>query len=538
MSSARCRACLRESSDSAHLGDFRIAAAQVDVLHTIYLMSTSREASDVFNSCIASHACSGTTVQIQGRRCAPLLLNPPMQDTSYKEEGALYSHETRKERGIQVLSIREQFRSVTLKNYCLSKHKPNPRELTTILKEIAKSTNGIVVMLHHGTDSNTENSKIHYMHVLAQRFDPQDTEDGYVKIGLVHFLKIENDAVCTDRNALQFDTLPIKDQVSVSMSEEKRTMQKNIVIDYSTECVWASFIDRIRCNKCIKSRSGATLMTNTDLSESTSLSYFTSNFNKRKLSSCINSAIKSTTRCFHLVYVPNFMCGYEYERYEQDIGLQQSHKFFAGTYPVMDESQEGLVASNAFSARPSSLQLSGVHIVLESNVMLVFYDIPGRNCLKYLALKHDILMVSVEKNYIWMLYEPEIIFDTEECEGISLTIRRGLHHNVDSVQSVSAINVDKLFSVHFEKGASSSKANDILQQNSQKKRRKLYSDRDDDDVDAESEEISLSRSKNSDTMKRKKFMYQRQKIDSPIVNSGHNENDAIDTNLEYAKQQN
>ncbi|KAL0582764.1 hypothetical protein ABG067_007283 [Albugo candida] len=543
-SSTRCRACLRESSDSAYLGDFRLAALTCHHLHTIYLMSTSRKASDIVLPCIASQACTASTVQIQARTCAPLLLNGPMQDTPYKEEGTPFKYETRPNKESQMVTIQNHSRSVKLKEYCLSKHLKNRNDLTVILKEIAKVTNGFVVVLHHVTDSDNENSEPYYMHVLAQSFPSMNMKDGYVKLGSVKSLKVEEKAVCNERNALQFDTLPIKDQVSVSMSEEKRTMQKNIVIDYSTECVRASSKIIKECDECI-TKLGVTLNTNALLSKSTSLSYLTSNFDKRKLPSCIKSHIKSTTQCSHLVYVPNFMCEYEFQQHEQYVGHQQNHDNSAGTYQVTEESQNGLVLFVALRVGPSSFHLFGFPIHSEVNVMLVLYQEEGaRDCLINLALRYDVLMISLEKRYIWMPYEPEITFQNVVCKG--LTFVRSLYHNVDSMQSVSAINVNQLFTefetgkgahaVHLEEDASRSGAY-MIQKNSHKKTRKLFSDRHNDGFDDDSEENSLSRAKTSDKMKWKNNMELPnvyQKID-PVSNYGHHKNDAIDTKLEYAK---
>lgn len=96
---------------------------------------------------------------------------------------------------------------------------------------------------------------------------------------------------------------------------------------------------------------------------------------------------------------------------------------------------------------PQRLQLFGKQYEAQSNVLSIGYRIGiPHECLKYLALKHDILLISLTKRYIWLLNEHSDIFNTNGCSEWFLYLGT-LHYDAASMPSIPAADLDELFAI-------------------------------------------------------------------------------------------
>nr|CCA14503.1 AlNc14C4G574 [Albugo laibachii Nc14] len=97
------------------------------------------------------------------------------------------------------------------------------------------------------------------------------------------------------------------------MSEEEKIKQKNVIIEYTSNCVWANYKSKESgCNQCITAL-GEVTKSHIAISLSASLTLFESTYEKKKLASCMTSAVwREYKKCLQLVFVPDFMCEHEF----------------------------------------------------------------------------------------------------------------------------------------------------------------------------------------------------------------------------------
>lgn len=225
VSSARCRNCLRESSDSAYLGDFRIAALSLHELHTIYVMSTSQSFQYIVHRCTVSKACIGTTAQIPGEFCAPLILNGPLQGTPYKQTSQLSIESDLGSPQPHLIEIQKQLEWNTPARFYITAKILALSRVIKCMKCLAKNADGVAVLLQHKSDD--QHTKTQYMHVLTQH-TITTTFWTNCPCGKKDEVVNRPHEVCNERNALQFDTLLINDRMSISMNEEEQKKPKKM----------------------------------------------------------------------------------------------------------------------------------------------------------------------------------------------------------------------------------------------------------------------------------------------------------------------
>lgn len=159
-----------------------------------------------------------------------------------------------------------------------------------------------------------------------------------------------------------------------------------------------------------------------------SLSLLRSNFDNKKLAACIVAKVTVSPKCHELVFIPDFMCEFDIVNSPQQFG-DNNGRFFQTIPP------------------PQRLQLFGKQYEAQSNVLSIGYRIGiPHECLKYLALKHDILLISLTKRYIWLLNEHPDIFNTNGCSEWFLYLGT-LHYDAALMPSIPAADLDELFAI-------------------------------------------------------------------------------------------
>lgn len=422
--SAKCRNCLRESSDSAYLGDFRVIPTKAKHLHTMYVLSTARQVEYIVEACTASLACSKGTTYIPARVCASLILNGPMRNTPIMQESDVRLESTKAFEATNFLGVENHLIPVTLKQYCIGPIELTPDSVVMCMKCLADGANGLIAMLPIGSGSGALRS--FFFHALAQ-----DATEGFwnscdSRCNKRHPTTKDNH-VCNDLNALQFDASPIEDRISVGTSERVQNEQRNIATAFSSKCVWATFEQsKGYCNECITNLGASVEIA--VLSPTMSLSLLRSNFDNKKLAACIVAKVTVFPKCHELVFIPDFMCEFDIVNSPQQFG-DNNGRFFQTIPP------------------PQRLQLFGKQYEAQSNVLSIGYRIGiPHECLKYLALKHDILLISLTKRYIWLLNEHSDIFNTNGCSEWFLYLGT-LHYDAASMPSIPAADLDELFAI-------------------------------------------------------------------------------------------
>lgn len=453
--SATCRDCLRESSGSAYLGHFRMVTAIASDPLVIYALSTTRQVEYIVGACIASLACSKGIISIPGKICAPLIVDGPMPDTQITEENELALETFLTSKEFVLRSVHEQLTSITVTQNCMGPTQSSYQKIQKCLMCFARETGGFAVLLR--MESGLKRMQGYYFHAFAQSNKMVFSKNCHEKCG--KRCQTRNIQACNELNAAQFETSSIEDRISVGTREIEQNEEGNIAIEYSSKCVRASFQKGKKyCKECITDLGASADIAG--LSHSMSLSLLRSDFEKKNLAACIVAKENVSPKCYEFVFVPDFMCEYEFAQSGQDNVQKQGNEFSAPSASGMDASQNQLLDSNAqsqlldsnaqsqasASQRLSSIRLFGKNVELATNIVLVRYQKKNAyECIRSLALNHDVLMLSLKKQYIWMLYEPIKALVSVECEGLSFV--KVLRHDVHAMRSISAANVEEIFSI-------------------------------------------------------------------------------------------
>nr|CCA14493.1 AlNc14C4G564 [Albugo laibachii Nc14] len=103
-----------------------------------------------------------------------------------------------------------------------------------------------------------------------------------------------------------------------------------------------------------------------------------------------------------------------------------------------------LPTSSATSSEKHTEGSSFDHFCAKANVLLVQYDpIDHQECLENFALSHNVLMLSLKKTYVWMIYEPVQTLEIDGC--MNIRVIKMLQHDVHTMQSISAQSVQDHF---------------------------------------------------------------------------------------------
>nr|CCA14546.1 AlNc14C4G616 [Albugo laibachii Nc14] len=155
------------------------------------------------------------------------------------------------ENGKRLLTIREKLVEATLNSYCFNSGISYAQDIAPCMKCLAMKTNGFVFLLQKDNDDGTK--AFFHAYALGQA----DNIELWVECTHMCGVNLSNikTAVCRKLNSLQFDAPPISDEIFGWMSEEEQKKQKNVVIKYSSQCVWALYApkgyDYNRCHDCI-----------------------------------------------------------------------------------------------------------------------------------------------------------------------------------------------------------------------------------------------------------------------------------------------
>nr|CCA20417.1 AlNc14C94G5780 [Albugo laibachii Nc14] len=402
------------------------------------IFGTFSEPKEVIGLCVTSQACIDGNVQIPDDVCHSLLIGQPFDGRSSKEVLDLYFSIRRPPVSVRPLHrIREKFVGGDLDPLCLKIDKANAETIMRSIKCVAKVMNGIVIMLQKNADDGIK--KTYYAYYLGPS---------------------REDRRCKELIAQQFDAPPIGDEIFGWMSEKEQKEQENVVIKYSSECAWTHYHHcnqrPNKCNQCVTSI-GAPATENAKLSLRTSMTFFKSDFEKEKLVTCMNREEDGRLpSCLRIVFIPNFMCDFEFTKSEQDVVLQEQlqgttslESFIAGKNEVRIGSADTEPTPSATSAsdlastsnKVSRIRLFGTQIHPVKRLILVrYHKLHAQECVTSLALKYDVLMLSSTQQYVWMLVDN---FRSDECKD--LRILQEVHYDDHGMQSIPAKSVAEYF---------------------------------------------------------------------------------------------
>lgn len=427
--SARCRACLKEVSDSAYLGNFVASGSESERFVSLRILFTSRKATDIIALCSASQACAGSTVHLPRDICVHLVPEYLKSHVTSHEEGTITPAARNTAKPMK--SLQNQIRSTNRERRCFELSHTNMEEVRKCLHSLAIASKGLAVMLH-------QDLKIKYAYTYGDI--PKDLEKHCGK----PILEVDI-SICNARNAHHYDTFPISNQISVYSDTGASIEQANGKIKYTSECVWEQHNpSSTDCESCIAFLDVSAKQT-TQLSKSTSLTALSSAFEKRKLASCISQ--KKHSSCDQLVFVPNFMCGHElkYNIFDQE---RQQGTTYSRLYDSVGSSSNPRNSPYEYlESSRGSILLFGTQIGKFQTLALVqFQSSDAQACLESLALKYNVFVISLINQYVWMHHEPDqSLSNVGSCTN--LAILGTLEPDLDMLRAISAEDVKIRFSL-------------------------------------------------------------------------------------------
>ena len=243
-------------------------------------------------------------------------------------------------------------------------------------------------------------------------------------------------------------------------------MQRNVPVEYSSQCIWAHYIfETSSCTSCISEPNLISKHINrfaiAELAKITSLVMVKAGAWKPNIRECIDGSKYGHSLCSRIIFVPNFMCEHEFSQSEpntptdhsehqhgnedsarharHDVGEDVPHQrnscgltlrlFGVDIAPEVDVQVSNNIEANMMNRYQTRHPAPIKHIASptlepscsEPNVMLVQYgDENAQKCVKSLALRYNVVMFSTIRQYVWMLCEPEDDFGTPDCNDLRI----------------------------------------------------------------------------------------------------------------------
>ncbi|CCI47018.1 unnamed protein product [Albugo candida] len=223
----------------------------------------------------------------------------------------------------------------------------------------------------------------------------------------------------------QFDPSPIGDQIFVHVATE----DKNYFFpDYYSDCLVAHYhYEHVEeCRRCLKSSFEVRV---DPLSEITSL-ITTRNAQGKNFRECIS--FSNTPACDKLVFVPDQICMYEHETPPRSEQIPSA----GSTHPRRE-----LSWWHKFR-KPKTPETSSAGILSTHQgqvVTIVMATYHTDECLKCLALVHEVLIISTAKRYVWMIDSNR---ESPACNCETIDERSRLENlDIHSLRAISALEV-------------------------------------------------------------------------------------------------
>nr|CCA14968.1 AlNc14C7G976 [Albugo laibachii Nc14] len=413
-----CKACRREEMDSKSLGEFLVLIE--GEVYFVYVLRTSRYVPGTSINCEKNGACTD------------------LGHDEYPDHLCQAVHRkgvSKSAKSATLMKFKSSFRETQkngktkeqqLQSYCLeATPKPDTyargrsihERMLSCMKCIRRTATGFV----HWFRGDATVEKVASLLISSKKY----LTDWSDCMGMCHTLKKAPIANCYVDYQTQFDESPIGDQIFVNIAEPSR---KNLFPDYYSECVVSHYRSEHfqKCQRCLN-----TIVDNPAVKLSDITSLITSKAGqKATLTTCISTSNERI--CDKLVFVPNEMCMYDPWVAARSNPLASAHS---------NPSRRQLFPWRKY-LWPKTHQTSNVGILPthpERGVTLVSATYDRVECLKCLALVHEVLFVSTVKRYVWMI-KPNKEAPSCNCESIK-TESELIYIDIHSLRSISAIEI-------------------------------------------------------------------------------------------------
>ncbi|KAL0590203.1 hypothetical protein ABG067_001848 [Albugo candida] len=408
-----CRSCLREVMDSKKLGEFLfIKQGKIYFVHVLRTLH--------FNPKLASKNCEKTRV------CRNLGITEYPDDLCkavHKKRVSTSGHSAKRLRmKLPFLGIKQQIWHY----YCLEVT-PQPDTSSEGLSRHERTLRCMKCL---------ERSVVGFAHWLKVDafFEPSafilvasKTDLTNWNICRMDCYSVANTLVdkCYKDYQAQFDPSPIGDQIFVHVATQD---EKDFFPDFYSNCLVAHYhYEHVEeCRRCLRSSFEVRV---DPLSKITSL-IATINAQGKNFKECISFPNKHA--CDKLVFVPDQIC-----MYEHDTPLQSEQMLSAGSTHSRRELSWWHKYWKPKTPETSSAGILSTHYGQVVTIVMATYH--TNECLKCLALVHEVLIVSTVKRYVWMIDSNR---ESPACNCAIIDEKSRLENlDIHSLRAISAIEV-------------------------------------------------------------------------------------------------
>lgn len=443
-----CESCLKEASGSSMLGVYHIAASYLDRQAMVVLYPTIIE-KDMFHRCRKCGSSAEAEMKYIPSLICQKLIN---QSPAVNHNPTIIKHSA-----LQVwyeANIRdESIRDVTSTPRCVGVRAQTGFNIEQCVRSILSGNQGEVTFLY-------KEGPTQYLHLFSSNVDIEEGEivqEESMECASINYF--EDPETCEKYKSHHFDTSTFTNQLSVWKSEKMMKRPRTVALSYQKRCALAYHQSTSDvCQTCVH-KLNHDAVTTRRMTDSTFLVSMSEDFSNdaAQLESCIIESGSRTFRekCAHFDLFPREMCDYETEKNAMVNGydiLEQTHpsherlafKLEEGIRPLKKARRSKDKAAGRIEMQPRSMTSN--LISNRPNVMVARWTKEDHKCLEYLALNHDVLLLSLENKYVWMLRVQPSLTDIECC-GILLN-ERELYIDVRFLRSVPVNQVRRMLYEH------------------------------------------------------------------------------------------
>lgn len=346
----------------------------------------------------------------------------------------------------------ERIKDVTSTPRCVGVRAQTGSNIEQCVRSILSGNQGEVTFLY-------KEGQTQYLHLFSSNVDIEEGEivqEESMECASINYF--EDPKTCEKYKSHHFDTSTFTNQLSVWKSEKMMKRPRTVALSYQMRCALAYHQSKIDvCRTCIQKLNNDAVITRR-MTASTFLVSMSEDFSNDdvQLESCIIESGSETfsEKCVHFDLFPREMCEFETEKDDMVNGynkLEQSHpshkriavKLEEGIHPLKKARQSKDKPAGRIEMQPLSLTNL---ISNPPNVMVATWTNEDQKCLEYLALYHEVLLLSLEKKYVWMLRVQPSLTDIKHC-GILLN-EQELYIDVRFLRSVPVNQVRRMLYVH------------------------------------------------------------------------------------------
>lgn len=434
-----CTSCIQEASDTEYFGRLNLISSKAESekndRELLFTFSKSSFGS-ILHSC--KNSCKGEYAELKSKHCRYLVDQLTQNKPKLPEdnEGVNYP---RNFRGVKVTITKELLE----KPHCLMvKDKKSGSNMCQ--RSLAKHFGGFIAgILVPPTDPNEKNV-YHIIHYFGQVRDldklPKLIERYCNKVSEAK----KDDPGCK----MHFDDIFVAStamyQVSAPLPTDTATigLQGRTNAAIAGDCIW-SLSDTYTTSLCVECLLEKTrLMTYAEvmkLSDQTHLIKPPKKTSRMAVASCVGDEL-----CSQVKFVSAAFCQYE-------MNLRKSISPIPGAYMGhQNEVMLDAVISERIHS-PNLMELDNdmnVDAKLEEAIVVGWSSSDTAKCLECLAILKEVILVSIERSYAWVLDDTSNFFTRSwRCQNCQLTQKiKPLYIDVHALHSFSSIELTKLYS--------------------------------------------------------------------------------------------